>query len=112
MLMKNKKFFLIIMMLFLLNLILISDVVAADYNIELTEDKNLIWKVEKFDEDVYEDIFPLDEADFDEDDQKKIHVNSIDERSSKWVISYDQWDYTDDTNDFNDSPDDDKTKSV
>ncbi|MFX0071077.1 MAG: hypothetical protein ACFFAO_08300 [Candidatus Hermodarchaeota archaeon] len=99
------------MTIFLINLIFVSKVVAAEYNLELAENKTLIWKVDTFDEDTYERIFAK-EADFDEDEQKQIKITAIDKRDTKWVISYDQWDYTDDTSDFSGSADDDKTKAV
>ena len=88
-----------------------TTVVGVEYNLGISENDNFIWTVEKLDDDRYEDLF-INEADFDEADQKKITIDEIEETNSKWRVSYYLWEYTDDTNDFNEDADDYKTKSV
>lgn len=116
--MKKKTYFQIALLFVLLNYFIIINAIAVDYNLELSNDANLIWRVDKFDEDTYDDIFEgyskddKPDADFDEGDEKQIKVKDIDTREKKWVISYDQWDYTDDNSDFSEEPDDHKYKTV
>lgn len=116
--MKKKFYFQIALFLVLLNYIIATNVVAADFNLELASDANLIWKVDEFDEDRYEEIFAgyseqdRPEADFDKGDQKQVKVTNINTRETKWIISIDEWDYTDETSDFNGEPDHEKYKTV
>jgi hypothetical protein len=116
--MKRKFYFQIALFIVLLNYVIATNVVAVDYNLELAGDANLIWTVDEFDEDRYDEIFEgysvedRPEADFDKDDQKQVKVTNIDTREKKWVISIDEWDYTDDTSDFSDEPDQEKYKTV
>jgi hypothetical protein len=94
-----------------LNSFFIPSATAVDYNLELTKDKELIWKVNEYDEDIYNNIF-LKDADFDKDDQQKLKISNIDTREKKWVITYLIWDYTDNTQDFSNPADDEKYKTV
>ena len=109
--MKRKTYLQIALLFVLFNYIFVINAVAVDYNIEINENNNFIWKVEEYDEDTYKNIF-LEEADFDKDDQQQIKITNIDTRDNKWVISYDSWDYTDDPDDFSGPPDDEKIKTV
>ena len=109
--MKKKTYFQLALLLILFNYFIVINAVAVEYNLEISEDTNLIWRVDEYDEDTYKEIF-IEDADFDEDDQQQFKITNIDNRDEKWVISYDRWDYTDDTNDFSEPPDDEKTKTV
>ena len=63
--------------LILINYILFSTtVVGVEYNLGISENDDLIWNIEKLDDDRYEDLF-INEADFDEADQRKITIDEI-----------------------------------
>ncbi len=110
--MKKKTYLQLALLLILFHYFYVINAVAVEYNLEFNENTKFIWRVEEYEEDTYKDIF-IEEADFEEDDQQQIRINSIDEREKKWVISYDIWDYTDNTEKFRDHPDDEeKTKTV
>ena len=109
--MKKRTYFQLALLFILFNYFIVINAVAVEYNLEISEDTNLIWRVEEYEEDTYKDIL-LQDADFDEDDQQQIKITNIDTREKKWVISYDRWDYTDNTDDFSDPPDDEKIKTV
>jgi hypothetical protein len=109
--MKKKTYFQLALLFILINSFIIINATAVEYTLDIDENTNWIWQVDEYDEETYEDIF-IEDADFDEDDQQQIKITEIDNRESKWIISYDRWDYTDDTNDFSDNPDDDKIKTV
>ena len=89
----------------------IATAVGVEYTFGISENDNFIWTVEELDDDRYEGLF-INEADFDEGDQKKITIDEIEETNSKWRVSYFLWDYTDNTNDFTEDADDYNTKSV
>ena len=106
---------LIFILIIVSNCFFVVNVKAVDYNLELASDANLIWKVEEFDEDRYEELITFYtgiEPDFEEDDQRQIRVTNIDERTDKWVITYDLWEYTDDDRDFSEEPDKEKYRTV
>ncbi len=108
----KKKIFQLALILILFNYIFLTiNVVGVDYNLGINENDTFIWKIEELDDDEYENIF-ITEAGFDKDDQKKIEIVNIEETTDKWRITYYIWDYTDDTNDFSEEADDDKTKKL
>lgn len=109
--MKKKIYFEVALLLILINYFTVMNAVATEYTLDVNENTNWIWRVDKYDEDTYKDIF-LKGADFDEGDQQQIKITNIDNRDEKWVISYDRWDYTDNTDDFSGPPDDQKIKTV
>ena len=109
--MKKKTYFQLALLFLLFNYFIVINAVAVDYSLDIDKDSNWIWRVDEYDEETYKDIF-IEAADFDEDDQQQIKVTDIDNRNEKWVISYDRWDYTDNTDDFSDPPDDEKFKTV
>ena len=109
--MKKKTYFQLALLFLLFNYFIVINAVAVDYSLDIDKDSNWIWRVDEYDEETYKDIF-IEDADFDEDDQQQIKVTDIDNRNEKWVISYDRWDYTDNTDDFSDPPDDEKFKTV
>lgn len=109
--MKKKTYFQLALLFLLFNYFIVINAVAVDYSLDIDKDSNWIWRVDEYDEETYKDIF-IEAADFDEDEQQQIKVTDIDNRNEKWVISYDRWDYTDNTDDFSDPPDDEKFKTV
>jgi len=109
--MKKKTYVQLTLLFLLFNYFIVINAVAVDYSLDIDKDSNWIWRVDEYDEETYKDIFMKD-ADFDEDDQQQIKVTDIDNRDEKWVISYDRWDYTDNTDDFSDQADDEKFKTV
>jgi len=109
--MKKKTYFQLALLFLLFNYFIVINAVAVDYTLDIDKDSNWIWRVDEYDEDTYKNIF-IEDADFDEDDQQQIKVTDIDNRDEKWVISYDRWDYTDNTDDFSDQADDEKFKTV
>lgn len=111
--MKKKKGFQFLLFFIIFNyFILINTIALEEYKLEFNENTKIIWRVEEYEEDIYKDIF-LKEADFEEDDQQQIRIQYIDERENKWVITYDRWDYTDNTEDFRDHAEDEMiTKTV
>ena len=109
--MKKKTYVQLTLLFLLFNYFIVINAVAVDYSLDIDKDSNWIWRVDEYDEETYKDIF-IEDADFDEDDQQQIKVTDIDNRNEKWVISYDRWDYTDNTDDFSDPPDDEKFKTV
>ena len=116
--MKRKTYFQIALLFVLFSNLIVINALAVEYNLELASDAKVIWKVDEFDEDKYDKIFAgystesRPNADFKKGDQKQVKVTNIDTRENKWVITYDQWDYTDDTNDFSGEPDQEKYKTV
>jgi hypothetical protein len=110
--MKKSHYLQLALALILINYIFFtSTAVGVEYNLGISQDDNLIWTIEELDDDRYEDIF-INEADFDEGDQRKVEIDKIEETNSKWKISYYSWDYTDKTDDFSSEADDYKTKKV
>ena len=109
--MKKKTYVQLALLFLLFNYFIVINAVAVDYSLDIDKDSNWIWRVDEYDEDIYKNIF-IEDADFDEDDQQQIKVTAIDNRNEKWVISYDRWDYTDNTDDFSEPPDDEKFKTV
>lgn len=109
--MKKKTYFKVALLLILINYFIVINAVAVEYTLDIDENTNWIWRIDEYDEETYKDFFVTD-AEFDEDDQQQIKVTDIDNRNEKWVISYDRWDYTDNTDDFSDPPDDEKFKTV
>jgi len=109
--MKKKTYFKVALLFILINYFIVINAVAVEYTLDIDENSNWIWRVDEYDEETYKDIF-IEDADFDKDDQQQIKVTEIDNRNEKWVISYDRWDYTDNTDDFSDPPDDNKYKTV
>ena len=85
--------------------------VGVEYNLGISENNNFIWNIEELDDDRYEDIF-INEAGFDEGDQRKVEIDKIEETDTKWKISYYSWDYTGNIDDFSAEADDYKTKKV
>ncbi len=115
--MKKKTYFQVALLFILINSFIVINATAVEYTLDIDENTNWIWRVDEFDEDTYDDIFEGYSAEekpdkLNEDDQQKISITDIDTRDEKWVISYERWDYTDDTNDFSDQPDDEKIKTV
>lgn len=110
--MKKSHYIQLALALILINYIFFNaTAVGVEYNLGISENDNFIWTIEELDDDRYEDIF-INEADFDEGDQKKIEIDDIEETDSKWKISYYSWDYTDKTDDFGSEADDYKTRKV
>jgi hypothetical protein len=110
--MKKSNYIRLAVALILFNyLFFTTHTVGVEYNIGISEGDIFIWNVEELDDARYEDIF-VNDADFDEGDQKKYDIDNIEETNNKWKISYFSWDYTDDTEDFNGDADDYKTKKV
>jgi hypothetical protein len=109
--MNKKVYFKFALLFILINYFVVINAVAVEYTLDIDEDTNWIWRVDEYDEETYNDIF-IEDAEFDEDDQQQIKVTDIDNRDEKWVISYERWDYTDNTDDFSDQPDDEKYKTV
>jgi len=111
---KKKIFFLLALSLILFNFFVVFtiNVSGLDYSLDVKENDVYIWKVEKLDEDVYKSIFVGENIDFEEDDYKKVRIDSIDKSTEYWRIIYSYWDYTDDTDDFNNKADDDKSIKV
>ncbi len=116
--MKKKTYFQLALLFILFNYFVVINAVAVEYSLDIDENTNWIWRVDEFDEDKYDEIFEgysieaRPDADFKKDDQQQIKVTDIDTREKKWVISYDRWDYTDNTDDFSGPPDDEKIKTV
>ncbi|MFX1239170.1 MAG: hypothetical protein ACFE8P_15825 [Promethearchaeota archaeon] len=79
---------------------------------DVKENDAFIWKVEKLDENTYKSIFVGENIGFEEDDYKKVRIDEIDKSTEYWRIIYSYWDYTDDTEDFNNNADDDKAKKI
>ena len=110
--MKKSHYIQLALALILINYIFFNaTAVGVEYNLGISENDNFIWTIEELDDDRYEDIF-INEADFDEGDQKRIEIDDIEETDSKWKISYYSWDYTDKTDDFGSEADDYKTRKV
>lgn len=110
--MKKSHYIQLALALILINYIFFTSfAVGVEYNLGISEDNNFIWTIEELDDDRYEDIF-INEADFDEGDQRKVEIDKIEETDTKWKVSYYSWDYTDKTDDFGSEADDYKTKKV
>jgi hypothetical protein len=86
-------------------------VVGLEYKIGISTDDTFIWEIDKLDEDIYEEIFVTDTS-LEEGDQSRIEIDFIEESSEKWRIFYFFWDYTEDSRDFEDRPDDYKTRKT
>ncbi len=110
--MKKKYKLQIALVLILFNCLFLSvNVVSVEYTLGINDNDTYIWKIEELDKDIYERIFVI-EAGFNEDDQKKIQISTIEENSERWRVVYLFWDYTDDTDDFSEGADDEKAKKV
>jgi hypothetical protein len=101
----------LLIILLILNYISVINALAVEYNLELSNNAEIIWKVDDYDKDVYKEIF-LKKADFDKGDQQKIKITNIDTREQKWVVSYLVWKYTSNTQDFSNPADGEKLKTV
>lgn len=101
-----KRYYLLFLIILLIYLIIIPFVIASDIDYQLGVSKNddFIWKVNKFDETTYNKYFS-EKADFKQGDSKKYTITNIDEKSDKWVIDFDVWDYTTDEEHFTEDPD-------
>ncbi|MBD3256057.1 MAG: hypothetical protein GF383_13255 [Candidatus Lokiarchaeota archaeon] len=95
-------YFLLILILF--NIFFSINAVGVTYQVDVNDNDIFLWEVDEYDEDTYENIVSFDTPDYDEDEQMKIQITNIEDKSNKWVISYDEWQYTDDTEDFNEGP--------
>jgi len=110
--MKKKVIPKLITLLFLFSYIFFPvNIVGVEYNLGISDSDTFIWEVEKLDDDLYEETL-LTDADFDEDYQSRIEIDYIEESSEKWRVLYFFWDYTGDLRDFEDRPDDYKTRKV
>ncbi|MFX1392701.1 MAG: hypothetical protein ACFFAH_03920 [Promethearchaeota archaeon] len=111
---KKKILFLLTLSLILFNsfAIFIINASGLEYNLDINENDIYIWKVETLDEDVYKSVFVGENLGFEEDDYKKVRIDEIDKSTEYWRVFYSYWDYTDDTDDFNNKADDDKSKKV
>ncbi len=87
------------------------NVVGLEYTLGINDNDTFIWEIEKLDSEIYEEVF-LTGADFKEDYQTRIEIDHIEETSEKWRLLYFFWDYTGDVRDFEDRPDDYKTRKV
>ncbi|MHA1526780.1 MAG: hypothetical protein ACTSQD_07100, partial [Promethearchaeota archaeon] len=77
--MKKSHYLQLALALILINYIFFtSTAVGVEYNLGISEDDNIIWTIEELDDDRYEDIF-INEADFDEGDQRKVEIDEIEE---------------------------------
>ncbi len=113
--MRKKKISLLVLTLILFNYFsafFIINAAGADYTLDINENDIFIWKVEKLDQDTYESIFFPEKPGFDEDDSKKIQITDIDKKTDYWRIIYYLWDYTDDTEDFSNDADDERSKKI
>ena len=113
--MKRKNISLLVLILISFNYfsaVFIINAIGVEYTLDINENDNFIWKVEKFDQDTYESIFFPEKADFEEDDSKKIQIVDIDKSTDYWRIIYNLWDYTDDIEDFNSDADDERSKKI
>lgn len=116
--MKKKNLFQLVLVLIISNYFLVSFTINAfgsvNYSLDIKKDDVYIWEVKEYDEDTYTRIFGVySESDFKaEGEQQKIKIVEIDDKSDYWKISYDLWEYTDDTDDFNEGADDDMQRRV
>ena len=85
--------------------------VGIEYTLGISDNDIFTWEIEKLDSEIYEDVL-LTDADFKEDYQSRIEIDYIEESAEKWRIFYFFWDYTGDPRDFEDRPDDYKTRKV
>lgn len=110
--MKKNIILKIIILLFIFSYVFFPvNVVGVEYTLGISDSDTFIWEIEKLDSDIYEEIFLID-ANFKEDDQSRIEMDYIEESHEKWRIFYFFWDYTGDVRDFEDRPDDYKTRKV
>ncbi|MFX1257401.1 MAG: hypothetical protein ACFFAN_06065 [Promethearchaeota archaeon] len=107
--MKKSLFFKLLFILLLFN-ILATNVVGVTYDLGVSEEESFIWEVENYDEETYLTYF--DEPDFEEDDQKKFEIKEIKEKSDYWKLILDVWDYTQNTDKFNEEADDNENKDI
>ena len=87
------------------------NVVGMEYTLGISDNDTFIWEIDKLDSEIYEEVL-LTDANFKEDYQSRIEIDYIEESSEKWRILYFFWDYTGDVRDFEDRPDDYKTRKV
>lgn len=87
------------------------NVFGLKYTLGISDNDTFTWEIEKLDDDIYEEVL-LNDADFKEDYQSRIEIDYIEESTVKWRILYFFWDYTSDVRDFEDRPDDYKTRKV
>ncbi|MFX1557223.1 MAG: hypothetical protein ACFFC9_08210 [Promethearchaeota archaeon] len=111
---KKRIFFLLALTLILFNsfVVFTINVSGLEYSLDVNTNDVYIWKIEKFDENVYKSVFVGENPDFEEDDYKKVRIDEIDKSTEYWRIIYSFWDYTDDTEDFNNNADDDKSIKI
>lgn len=100
---------------------------AADYNLGVAKDDEMISEIKSFDEDLADDYLGEDDIedvigkDAEVGAKKKevvTKIEEVDDLTSKddgkdcdgWEVDIDEWDWT--TKDFKDDPDDDSTKNV
>ncbi len=84
---------------------------CVTYDVGVAKNDKYIWTVDKYDEMLYLRYF-TEEPGFEEGVQKKVQITEIDERSTSWKVYYSQWDYTKNTDKFNEEPDSEKIKTV
>ncbi len=109
--MKKKYAACFLLIIFLPVLFIIPFSRCITYDMGIAKNDKYIWKVDKYDEILYLKYF-TEEPGFEEGVQKKVQITDIEKRGSSWKVLYSQWDYTKDTDKFNEEPDSDKTKTV
>lgn len=100
-----------ILLILMFNYLFALNVACVTYDIGVEKNAAYIWSVDTYDEDTYMSYFN-EKPDYEEGVQKKVKIVEINERKNDWTITYDLWDYTKDTDKFNEEPDDQKTKKI
>ena len=110
--MKKSIILKITILLFIFSYVFVPvSVFGVEYSLGISDNDTYLWEIERLDNDIYEEIL-LTDPDFDEDDQSRIEIDYIEESPEKWRLLYFFWDYTGDARDFEDRPDDYKTRKV